>query len=47
MTLYVYLQIGSFTVNISEEGKPELLVAQPGGTYVKLCLTASAGADAT
>ncbi|CAC5398146.1 ITFG2 [Mytilus coruscus] len=38
-------QIGSLTVNLSEEGKPELLVAQPGGTYVKLCLTVVTGGE--
>lgn len=38
-------QIGSLTVNISEEGKSELLAAQPGGMYVKLCLTIPTGAD--
>ncbi|XP_078332433.1 KICSTOR complex protein ITFG2-like isoform X2 [Crassostrea virginica] len=29
-------QIGSLTVNFTEEGQPELLVAQPGGEYVTL-----------
>lgn len=32
-------------MNLSEEGKPELLVAQPGGTYVKLCLTVVTGGE--
>lgn len=32
----VYLQIGSLTVNFTEEGHPELLVAQPGGEYVTM-----------
>ncbi len=30
------LQIGSLTVNFTEEGHPELLVAQPGGEYVTM-----------
>ncbi|XP_011454196.1 KICSTOR complex protein ITFG2 [Magallana gigas] len=29
-------QIGSLTVNFTEEGHPELLVAQPGGEYVTM-----------
>lgn len=32
----IYLQIGSLTVNFTEEGHPELLVAQPGGEYVTM-----------
>lgn len=31
-----FLQIGSLTVNFTEEGHPELLVAQPGGEYVTM-----------
>ncbi|CAE1251378.1 ITFG2 [Acanthosepion pharaonis] len=31
-------QIGSITVNMSAENQPELLVAQPGGTYARLQL---------
>lgn len=35
-------QIGSLTVNICEDGNPELLVSQPGGTYVTLYHTTEA-----
>lgn len=34
-------QIGSLTLNIAADGMPELLVAQPGGTYSRLFHTVS------
>ena len=36
-------QIGSLSVTVSHGGSLQLLVSQPGGTYIPLCYTSEGG----